>query len=511
MNRENNGGGQERGQGEADKYFRLIAENLTDMIALVDTTGHRLYCTPNYSFLGDPEKLAGTNSFAEIHPEDRERIKSIFFDTVRTGQGQNTTYRLILKSGAIRHIQSQGITVKSAAGAVEKVIIVSRDITEALEAAEKQKNLELQLIQAEKLNSLGKTISGVAHELNNPLTGIMGFSQLLLRDEAIQENSRHREDLTTIFREAERCQKIVRNLTTFARKHKPEKTYVGLNGLVEDTLRLQEYQLGLHNITVAKDLAADLPKTMADYHQLQQVFINLIGNAQGAMEQQSGEKLLSVKTLMAGEFIRIEIADNGPGIPADCIENIFEPFFTTKEVGKGTGLGLSISFGIVAGHGGRIWAENPPGGGARFTVELSVKEDDGTGEKKDEVFGVQTLKGQRVLIVDDEDCVMDVTVRILRLLNLVPDIARDPATARKKLETGSYDAVLCDYRLPGQSGLELYKWAIALKPELKDRWLFLTGSSGPEDLTDTGRPVLAKPFTFEALELAVNALLGGKA
>ena len=494
------------GAGEADKYFRLIAENLTDMIALVDTNGRRLYCTPNYSFLGDPGKMAGQDSFQDVHPEDRERIKGIFFDTVRTGVGQSTQYRLLLKNGGVRYIQSQGIAVKSPDGKVEKVIIVSRDITEARDAAEKQKVLELQLFQADKLNSLGKTISGVAHELNNPLTGIMGFCQLLLRDEAIQENSRHREDINTIFREAERCQKIVRNLTTFARKHKPEKTYIGLNGLLEDCLRLQEHQLVVHNISVSRELEASLPKTMADFHQLQQVFMNLIGNAQDSMEHQGGKKLLSIKTRKIGGFIRVEVADSGPGIPADCIERIFEPFFTTKEPGKGTGLGLSISFGIVAGHGGRIWAENIPGGGAGFFIELPIVEE-AAESRKAAGAELQPLKGQRVLIVDDEQCVMDVTVRILRLLNLSPDTARDSETARKKLEAGNYDAVLCDYRLPGQSGLELFAWAKSLKPELEKRWIFISGSSGGEELVKTGRPVLAKPFSFEALQEALGAVL----
>lgn len=505
MTKRKNGG--DSGQGEADKHFRLIAENLTDMISLVDTEGRRLYCTPNYSFLGDPETMIGSDSFTNVHPDDKERIRNIFFETVRTGLGQNTRYRLVLKDGSVRHIQSQGIAVKAPDGRVEKVIVVSRDITEAMDAAEKQKVLESQLFQADKLNSLGKTISGVAHELNNPLTGIMGFCQLLLRDEAIQENSRHREDIETIFREAERCQKIVRNLTTFARKHKPEKTFVGLNGLIEDCLRLQEHQLNLHNVAVTRELDKTLPKTMADFHQLQQVFMNLIANAQDAMGQQSGQKLLSIKTRRIGGFIRVELADNGPGIPAECIENIFEPFFTTKEPGKGTGLGLSISFGIMAGHNGRIWAENIPGGGARFSMELPLVGEPAADEKKAAGAAPRPLKGQRVLIIDDEQCVMDVTVRILRLLNLSPDTARDAETGRKKLETGSYDAVLCDYRLPGQNGLDLFKWAITLKPELEKRWIFISGSSGGEELEKSGRPVLAKPYSFEALQETLGAVL----
>ena len=167
---------------------------------------------------------------------------------------------------------------------------------------------------------------------------------------------------------------------------------------------------------------------MADFHQLQQVFMNLIGNAQDAMEQQSGERRLSIKTRKIGSFIRVEIADNGPGIPAECLESIFEPFFTTKEPGKGTGLGLSISFGIIAGHSGRIWAENIPGGGARFSIELPIV-GDAAEDKKAAGAAPQPARparARRRRTVRDGRHGKD-----LHLLNLSPDTARDAETARK--------------------------------------------------------------------------------
>jgi PAS domain S-box-containing protein len=497
----------ENSASDAEKYFRLIAENLTDMVALVDTDGRRLYCTPNYSFLGDPKQLAGTDSFGDVHPDDRENIKRIFRDTISTGQGRQADYRLILPGGQVRQIRSQGVPIKSAAGAVEKLIIISRDVTEEREAAERQRALEQQLFQAEKLNSLGKTVSGVAHELNNPLTGIMGYCQLLLRDESIQENSRHREDISTIFREAERCQKLVRGLTTFARKHKPEKTHLGINGLLQDTLKLQESHLKVAGISVALDLAGELPKTMADFHQLQQVFINLLLNARDAMASQKREKNIRIRTSVKEQAVHIELEDSGPGIPQGSVDTIFEPFYTTKEVGKGTGLGLSISFGIIAGHGGKIWAENASGGGARFCIELPVLGPEAAGPALQPANQSAAVKGRRVLIVDDELCVVDVAVRILRLIGLAPDTARDVETAKRKLEAGDYDTVLCDYRLPEMTGLELFGWASARKPELKKRWIFITGSSGGEELSESGCPVLHKPFSIEALQEAITSRL----
>ncbi|HOW89033.1 MAG TPA: ATP-binding protein [Elusimicrobiales bacterium] len=492
---------------ETGAYFRLIAENLTDMVALVDASGRRLYCTPNYRFLDDPSRLPGTDSFNEIHPEDRERIKNIFFETVRTGKGRSTQYRMVLKDGSVRRIQSQGVAIKGPDGSVSKVLVVSRDVTEMNAAAERQKALEAQLFQAEKLSALGKTISGVAHELNNPLTGIMGFCQLLLRDDSIQNNSRHREDVITIFKEAERCQKIVRDLTTFARKHKPEKKPLGVNGLLEDSINLQEYQMSTHGVKVEKDLCPDLPKIMADRHQLQQVFVNLMVNAQDAMRPVSGGKTLSVRTRKTDGTIRVEITDNGPGIPEENLSRIFEPFFTTKEVGKGTGLGLSLSYGIVSEHGGRIWAENVPGGGARFCVEIPITDvrdiPAGKGEGRAGVF----REGQRILIVDDEEQIIKLVVRACGLLNLSSDTARDPATARRKIAAGNYDCVLCDYRLPGQNGAELFQWAVAARPELKKAWVLMTGSTGSDDLDDICCPVLKKPFSLEALEEALGSVL----
>lgn len=493
--------------GDAGQYFKLIAENLTDMVAILDTQGKRLYCTPNYRLLGKPEELAGSDSFLDIHPEDRAAVERIFRQTVATGLGQPADYRMLLPGGGVRHIRSHGTAIRSAAGVIERVLVVSRDVTEEREAEEKQRALELQLLQAEKLNSLGKTISGVAHELNNPLTGIMGYCQLLLRDDSIQENSRHREDINSIFREAERCQKIVRGLTAFARKHKPEKTHLGLNGLLTDCLKLQEPALKVSSVAAALDLDQELPKTMADFHQLEQVFVNLILNARDAMEDQKREKKLLVSTRLRDGRILVRVEDNGPGIPAGLQDSIFEPFFTTKEPGKGTGLGLSISFGIISEHGGRIWAENAPDGGARFCVELPVTAPAGSGAAPAEEPQKKPVRGRRLLIIDDEQCVMDVCVRIARILNLSPDTARDAATAKRKLASFDYDAVLCDYRLPEMTGLELYDWALRQKPGVAERWAFITGSNSGADLASAGRPVLAKPFTIESFEETVGALL----
>jgi two-component system NtrC family sensor kinase len=240
---------------------------------------------------------------------------------------------------------------------------VARDVSEQIE-------LQEQLVQSAKLSAIGQMISGVAHELNNPLTTVMGYTQLLLAsdvDESVKA------DLQKVYDDALRAQRIVQDLLVFARQKKPQRSPTDVNEAIERTLALRSYELKVHNIEIITELEENLPWTMADGYQLQQVFLNIINNAYQAMSQQGGPGTLSVRSeCMDDDTIRVTFTDTGPGIPAEVLERIFDPFFTTKDVGMGTGLGLSVSHGIVQEHGGRISAESGPGGGAVFVVELPV-------------------------------------------------------------------------------------------------------------------------------------------
>jgi signal transduction histidine kinase len=209
--------------------------------------------------------------------------------------------------------------------------------------------------------------SGIAHELNNPLTSVIGFSQLLMEGN-IPDNVK--EDLGTVYSEAQRAAAIVKNLLTFARKHAPVKQLSQVNIIVEDVLRLRAYEHRVNNIEVDRRLATNLPEIMVDHFQMQQVFLNIIVNAESAMLEAHGKGKLVIATEKVDGVIRVTFADDGPGITKENMGHIFDPFFTTKEVGKGTGLGLSICHGIVTGHGGRIYAESELGKGATFVVEL---------------------------------------------------------------------------------------------------------------------------------------------
>jgi two-component system NtrC family sensor kinase len=234
--------------------------------------------------------------------------------------------------------------------------------------------MEQQLQLAERLAAVGELAAGVAHELNNPLTAVQGFAQYLAGRENVDEATR--DDLETIYREAQRATRITGNLLSFARKHKPEKGFFSINDIVEHSLELHAYRMKVNNVEVVEDLAPDLPRTMVDYHQMQQVFVNMIANAEQAMDEEGGRGRLVVRTEQLAETIRITFADNGPGMTGDVLKSVFDPFFTTKDVGRGTGLGLSICFGIVQEHGGRLYAESEPGKGATFVVELPVVAED---------------------------------------------------------------------------------------------------------------------------------------
>ncbi len=249
-------------------------------------------------------------------------------------------------------------------GEVIGTVHITEDITE-------RKKMEEQLIVTDRLASLGELTSGIAHELNNPLTGVIGFSDLLL-DRDLPDDIK--EDLEVINREAKRTAQVVRNLLTFARKHDTEKRPVNINSIIEKVLELRAYEQKVSNIEVNTRFAPDLPEITADSFQLQQVFINIIINAEHFMTETHQKGTLTITTELVGDIIRASFADSGPGIAKEHLGHLFDPFFTTKEVGKGTGLGLSISYGIITEHGGKIYAESELGKGATFVIELPISQ-----------------------------------------------------------------------------------------------------------------------------------------
>jgi PAS domain S-box-containing protein len=235
------------------------------------------------------------------------------------------------------------------------------------EIEERKKNEE-QIIRTQRLAAVGELVSGVAHEINNPLTGIIGFAELVLERD-VPDNIK--EDIAIIHHEAKRAAGVIENLLTFARKHKPEKQLINVNSIIARVIRLRAYKHKVNNIQVTTHFATNLPAVMADASQLQQIFLNIIINAEHAMADMGGENLV-INTEQMGDMVRVAFTDDGLGISPENMSHIFDPFFTTKELGKGTGLGLSVCHGMVVEHGGRIYAESELGEGATFVVELPV-------------------------------------------------------------------------------------------------------------------------------------------
>jgi PAS domain S-box-containing protein len=387
-------------------------------------------------------------------------------------------------------------------GATGETVWIGRDTTEL-------KKAQQQLLQAEKLSTIGQVISGVAHELNNPLSVVVGFSQLMRAKHGSGPLTR---DLERISDAATRSQKIVSNLLSFARAHTPERKLLGVNGILEKTLDLRKYQLRAHGIEVSTDFDPLLPMTMLDFHQMQQVFLNLIHNAEHAMSEAGRKGRLLIRTSRTGGSVRIEIEDNGVGMGPDVLDRIFDPFFTTKPQGKGTGLGLSISYGIVKEHGGTIRAESRRGLGSVFTVEIPiVSADEAVGDlpERPSAAPVEASMSGHLLIVDDEPMILDLLLEVLSSAGHRVDTAADGHEALRKIKARGYDLVLSDVRMPEMNGMDLYREATAVRPELKGRFVFVTGDLIDREVTEfvVGSDVrmIGKPLDIAALRDLVAA------
>ena len=306
-----------------------------------------------------------------------------------------------------------------------RVEALVRDVSDRKRLEDQTRDLYHQLLQAEKLAALGQTVSGVAHELNNPLATIMTWSERLLEQVRDAEVKR---GLEVIFSESERAARIVRNLLTFARKRHTTRSLVELNAVARETLALRAYEQRVTNITVLEALAAGLPHVYADAHQLQQVLLNLIINAEQAMLGTRGHGTLVVRTWhdAAREAVVLEVNDDGPGVSGDLKTKIFDPFFTTKAVGKGTGLGLSVAYAIVQEHGGRIYVESAEGHGASFFVELPTGDGSLRGAQAAPASSKPVVPaGASVLLVEDEPALAAAVAEALADAGFVVERAGD--------------------------------------------------------------------------------------
>jgi PAS domain S-box-containing protein len=351
---------QERIEHAAEEW-RTTFDSITDFISIHDKDNRlvRMNKALADAFKTTPKELLGKVCHEVMHGTKEPPANCPYRQTLTTGKP--ATMEMFEPSLGI-WLQESTSPIFDAKGEVTGSVHIARDVT-------RQKRMEEQLIMTDRLASIGELASGIAHELNNPLTSVIGFSQLLMEGN-VPDNIK--EDLGTVYSEAQRAAAIVKNLLTFARKHASVKQLSQVNAIIEDVLRLRAYEQKVNNIEVDQRLGTNLPEIMVDNFQMQQVFLNIIVNAEFAMLEARGKGKLVITTERVNGVIKVTFTDDGPGIAKENMKRIFAPFFTTKEVGKGTGLGLSICHGIVSGHGGRIYAESELGQGATFVVELPL-------------------------------------------------------------------------------------------------------------------------------------------
>ena len=366
-----------------------------------------------------------------------------------------------------------------------------------------RRRLQEQLIQSEKMSAIGQLIAGVAHDLNNPLASVVGFSDFLA--EAGVPASLE-EPLQVIRQEAERAATIVKNLLSFARSQEGERARQPIQQLLDSTLVLLRNQLMAHKVEATLDVEPGLPDVEVNANQIKQVFVNLINNACQAIASDAPSGRIWITAKRAQDVIAVSVTDSGPGISEEVAARVFEPFFTTKPEGEGTGLGLSICQGILKEHGGRITLESRPGSGATFTVELPV------GVPAVRVEPAPVPRGDsrplHILVVDDEPHILHYMRATLESWGHSVEVASDGTYALERALAGPFDVIICDLRMPHLSGRDMYMKLARQDPRVAERIIFATGDTVRGDtlqfLDGLGRPYLHKPFTLAELRAALG-------
>jgi PAS domain S-box-containing protein len=450
-----------------------------------------------------PVELYSPESYDQYLQHKEKRKRGEF-------EADNFEIDVVHKDGSRRHLQANRKEVLWDGKSQSQILY--NDVTALKQAEEERQKFEDKAQIASRLAVVGEMAAGVAHEINNPLTGVLGFSQMLLEKENVPEEIK--AELRLIVDGSQRVADIVKRLLTFARQTKPVKTLTNINELIDNTLKLREYVLKTVNINIITRFDPELPWSVVDPGQLQQVFLNLIVNAEQAMKVAHGRGTLTITTKQKENNIRISFQDDGPGITPENLKRLFEPFFTTKAPGEGTGLGLSLSRSIILEHNGSMSVESEFGRGADFIIELPIIESlssvsDVLPPEKVKLTGTEHGK---ILVVDDEPGVRILLERVFTQMGHQVDCVADAETAVNKLDSGlTYDVILTDVRMPGMSGIELHSYILMKTPAMKNKIIFITGDVMGADIKEflmkNDLIYFAKPFDIEALKGTINNLL----
>jgi two-component system NtrC family sensor kinase len=385
---------------------------------------------------------------------------------------------------------------------IEKV----RLYEETCRAYEDLRRTQEQLLQSEKMSAVGQLIAGVAHELNNPLTAILGYAQLL---EGEGLNDRATAFVAKLYKQAQRTHRIVQNLLSFARQRKPQRQELDVRKVVEEALGLREYDIKMNNIELGLEIEGELPSVVGDPHQLEQVFLNVVNNAVDAMLETGRGGSLRVRIRAHDGLVGIEFEDSGPGIREP--NRIFEPFYTTKSVGKGTGLGLSICYGIVKEHGGDIVARNAKTGGAIVEIRLPAAGGALPLPAPAAVAPRQLALEGRILLVEEEEAVLEFERDVLNGAGAQVVAVTEFERAQQLLASENFDALLFNGRMRGWTAKEIFTWLGQNRPELRKHLLFTFSSLAEPEirafLREQSSPYLVKPFEVAELISSARRLL----
>jgi PAS domain S-box-containing protein len=485
----------------SEERYKTLIENIEDIIYVTDATRRLKYFNNSFerSTGYSQEEIIGKNLAELFSGKSLDGVETVWKKQI-SGEDVGIFNMEISTKGGEKKIIETRERVLWDKGKIVLIYGLGRDVT-------RRKVLEEHLIQSEKLASMGEMLSGVAHEINNPLTSIIGNSQLLMRKSDLDHDVMRKVD--TIQKESARVHRIVQNLLSFARKEETRKEMANINGIIKDVCDLIIYNVKVNNIKINLDLEDDLTQTYIDSNQIKQVFINIINNAIDALIDKGGGNI-EIKSFKVGDTIRVEFKDDGPGIPDTIRKKIFDPFFTTKDVGKGTGLGLSISYGIIKNHNGEIYVTSEKGVGTKFTVSLPIVVSDSIESQSQSKKGKLDLKGKKILMVDDEESIRNFVDELLTGEGCIVEVVDNGAEAMEKLAKGDFDAILCDIKMPGVSGKELFDFIKENKPKLVDKIVFITGDLLSEDtekfMKETGSSFIEKPLQIDSLIEVVQNL-----
>jgi len=508
----------ERRLHQQQEFARRLVDNFPDLILVLDAASHYTFVSPRCKeVLGyDVEDTQQMEFGGRTHPEDLPAVLSLYKDIIAGKQiFASLEIRVRHKQGEWRRIRFNFSPLSDEKGNIEGVVLSGRDVTDL-------KRLEEQLIQAERLAAMGQMLAGVAHELNNPLTAILGVTELLRERPGADESTRRQLELT--HRQARRAARIVQNLLEFSRPASPQKKPLDLNNILERTLQLHEHSLRRNNIEVDFRLPAELPGVVGDANQLIQIFLNLITNAEQAIREVRDSGRIQIRAGRIGNQLTITVQDDGVGIRPEALQRIFDPFYTTKRPGGGTGLGLSICMSIIREHGGNIEAETLPAGGSAFTIYLPVASGDPLGSTApplDTGVAAKTvratadlLKGRAVLVLDDEESLRMLLQEGLSAQGLRVDGAATTEEALAHLGRSSYDVFLCDLHLSSGGytvdGREAASRILEAAGKQKPLLVYMTGDlleSTPGAAGGNEPICLQKPFRIsDVLALLRDAL-----